>query len=186
VSPLGAVCVFCGSAHGTRAEYTASARELGAVLASRQVELVYGGGDIGLMGELADAVLDAGGRATGVIPRFMVEHEIAHQAVTELHIVSSMHERKTLMASLSDAFIALPGGWGTLEELMEIVTWAQLGLHHKPIGLLDVGGYYSRLTAFLDHATTEGFIRPDNRELLLADDAIDSLLDRLTKAVDDP
>lgn len=176
---LRSICVFCGSKHGAQVVYTTMARKVGSVLAERGIELVYGGGDIGLMGEVAGAVMEAGGRAVGVIPEFMVEHEIAHDALTDLHVVGSMHERKTVMSGLADGFVALPGGWGTLEELMEITTWAQLGLHDKPVGLLDVAGYYTHLVEFLDHAVKEGFISPDKRDLVVTDDDIDSLLGRM-------
>lgn len=183
MTELRRVCVFCGSNHGRQAAYTVAAGKIGRVLAGREISLVYGGGDVGLMGELADAALGAEGEVIGVIPEFMVDHEVAHHRITRLEVVASMHERKARMAELADGFIALPGGWGTFEELFEIVTWAQLGLHDKPIGLLDVGGFYGELLSFLDHAVSEGFIKAKHRSLLMADDDIDRLLDRMVEFV---
>jgi hypothetical protein len=171
--------VFTGSSSGGRSEYTDAARALGCALVARGSELVYGGAKVGLMGVLADAVLAAGGRAIGVIPEVLVTKEVAHEGLSELHVVGSMHERKALMADLSDAFVALPGGLGTLEELAEMLTWAQLGLHAKPCGLLDVCGYYDGLLAFLDHAVTERFVRREHRALLLAACEPEELLARL-------
>ena len=176
---LTSVCVFTGSKHGRQAAYTAAARKTGRVLAERDITLVYGGGDIGLMGECADAALDAGGRVIGVIPEFMVDHEVAHHGLTELRVVGSMHERKEAMAGLAEGFIALPGGWGTLEELFEMTTWAQLGLHEKPVALLDVNGFYDGLVGFLDHCVDEGFIKAGHRDLLLVDDDLNRLLDTM-------
>jgi hypothetical protein len=150
------------------------------VLATRGIGLVYGGGDIGLMGEIANACLAEGGEVVGVIPEFMMEEEFAHHEVTQLHVVGSMHERKAMMAALSDAFVALPGGWGTLEELAEITTWAQLGLHGKPVGVLNVAGFFDDFVSFLDHATDEGFVKPAHRALLLVEDDINALLDRMS------
>jgi uncharacterized protein (TIGR00730 family) len=144
------ICVFAGSSAGVRPEYLRAAADLGTVLAARGIELVYGGARVGMMGAVAGAVLAGGGRVTGVIPQALVEKEVAHDGLTELRVVTSMHQRKALMADLSDAFIALPGGWGTLDEMFEILTWAQLGLHRKPCGLLNVSGYFDRLLAFLD------------------------------------
>jgi len=160
------VCVFCGSSFGVRPVYAEVARTLGRLLAERGLELVYGGGNVGLMGAVADAVLDAGGRAIGVIPDAMVTHEVAHQGLTELHIVGSMHERKAMMADLSDGFVAMPGGIGTLDELFEIWSWSQLGIHAKPLGFLDVEGYYSHLQVFLDHVVAEGFMRERHRAMV--------------------
>jgi uncharacterized protein (TIGR00730 family) len=160
--------------------------ELGKHLVARGCALVYGGGRIGLMGVIADAVLAAGGRVIGVIPEHLVSHEVAHAGLTELRVVGSMHQRKQLMFELSDAFIALPGGLGTLEELLEIATWAQLGLHHKPIGVLDVLGYHSGLIAHLDHAMASGFLTPRTRGLLLHDIEPAALLDRLAGHVAPP
>ena len=155
------VLVFCGSSPGRLPAYAASASELARVLADRDLELVYGGASVGLMGVLADAVLAAGGTVIGVIPTRLVEHEIAHPGLTKLHVVETMHERKALMAELSDAVIALPGGSGTLDELFELFTWKQLGLHRKPIGLLDVEGYWQPLLGFLAHAVNERFVREE-------------------------
>ena len=173
------LCVFCGANAGTRAEYGASARELAAVLARRGLGLVYGGGNVGLMGMLADAMLHAGGEVIGVIPQHLVAREVAHRGVTRLHVVDDMHQRKAMMNELSDAFVALPGGFGTLEEFFEILTWSQLGIHRKPSGLLNVSGYYDDLLAMLDHAVTEGFLLPANRKLVIADTDADALVKRL-------
>ncbi|HYW39252.1 MAG TPA: TIGR00730 family Rossman fold protein [Terriglobales bacterium] len=170
------ICVFCGSSPGSRPEYRAVTEELGTELARRNIGLVYGGGNVGLMGVLADAVLKAGGEAVGVIPEHLMAREIGHNGLTKLHVVRSMHERKALMADLSDAFIALPGGFGTLEEFCEIVTWAQLGLHTKPYGILNVVGYYSPLLAMFDHAVQERFLKPENRALVLARESAAELL----------
>jgi uncharacterized protein (TIGR00730 family) len=165
---MRSVCVFCGSNPGRRPQYRAGATALGRDLAGRGLRVVYGGAQVGTMGALADAVLAAGGEITGVIPAHLVAAEIAHPGLSDLRVVGSMHERKALMAEMSDAFIALPGGLGTLEEFAEIVTWAQLGLHSKPTGLLNLLGYYDDLLRFLDHATAERFLRPDHRELIIA------------------
>jgi uncharacterized protein (TIGR00730 family) len=173
------LCVFCGSSAGTRPEYAAAARALGRTLAERGVGLVYGGARVGLMGELADAALAAGGRVTGVIPHALEAREIAHPGLTELRVVATMHERKAVMSELSDGFVALPGGLGTLEELFEVWTWAQLGVHAKPCALLDVCGFYAPLLTFLDAAVREGFVRPAPRAMLLVDDSPARLLDRL-------
>jgi len=164
--------VFCGSSPGRLPEYVAAATELGHELASRELEVVYGGASVGLMGALADAALAAGGTVIGVIPTRLVEHEIAHAHLTKLHVVETMHERKALMAELSEAVIALPGGSGTLDELFELFTWKQLGLHRKPLGLLDVAGYWRPLLAFLEHAVNERFLRAEYLEdLQVARDA---------------
>jgi uncharacterized protein (TIGR00730 family) len=173
------ICVFCGSSIGVNPAYVGAARALGRTLAARRIDLVYGGGNVGLMGVLADAVLEAGGRVTGVIPHALVARELAHQRLTQLHIVDSMHDRKALMARLSDAFIALPGGFGTLEEFAEAVTWTQLGLHAKPCGLLNVAGFYDGLLAFLDHALHQEFLRPTHSHIVVADADPEALLDRL-------
>ncbi|MGD0471481.1 MAG: TIGR00730 family Rossman fold protein [Terriglobales bacterium] len=170
------ICVFCGSSQGSRPEYRVAAEELGAELVRRKIGLVYGGGNVGLMGVLADAVLRAGGKAVGVIPEHLMEREVGHKGLTKLHVVRSMHERKALMADLSDAFVALPGGFGTLEEFCEVVTWAQLGLHAKPCGILNVLGYYSPLLEMFDHAVQERFLKPENRALVLARDSVVELL----------
>jgi uncharacterized protein (TIGR00730 family) len=158
----------------------AAARELAAALVARGQGLVFGGGSVGLMGVLADALLAAGGEALGVIPHGLLAREIAHRSLTEMRVVPSMHARKALMAELSDAFVALPGGFGTFEELLEMVTWAQLGIHRKPIGLLNVAGYYDALIALVDHAVREGFVPPGNRGLILVDSEPGPLLDRLS------
>lgn len=164
---LKRVCVFCGSSPGVRPEYAEAARALGRALAARRVGLVYGGGRTGLMGVVADAVLEAGGEVIGVIPEALMAREVGHAGVTELHVVGSMHQRKALMAELSDAFVALPGGFGTWEEFCEVLTWSQLGLHPKPCGLLDVAGYYAPFVALVDHAVAEGFVKPTHRTLVL-------------------
>ena len=179
---LRTLCVFCGASSGRDPRYTAVAAAVGAALAGRGIDLVYGGGRRGLMGSVADAALAAGGRVTGVIPAGLVERELAHRGLTDLRIVTTLHERKAVMAELADGFLALPGGLGTLEELAEVLSWAQLGLHAKPIGALDVGGYFRPLTAYLDHATAEGFVSREHRDLLLVDDDLDRMLDRLVVA----
>jgi uncharacterized protein (TIGR00730 family) len=175
---LRRICVFCGASDGRDPRYAKTARAVGEELAGRGIELVFGGGRRGLMGAVADGALAAGGRVIGVIPGALVDRELAHRGVTELRIVATLHERKAVMAELSDAFIALPGGLGTLEELAEVLSWAQLELHRKPIGALDVGGYFASLGTFLDHATAEGFIGRRQRALLLVDDDLDRLLAR--------
>lgn len=166
VVKIRSVCVFCGSSPGRRPDYTTAARTLGDALAETGRRLVYGGGNVGLMGVLADAALEAGGEVVGVIPRHLVDREVAHSGLTDLRVVNSMHERKQVMADLSDAFIVLPGGLGTLEEFFEIWTWGQLGLHRKPYGLLNVAGYFDPLLAFLDHTVGERFVAADHRALL--------------------
>ncbi len=171
------LCVFSGSSPGGHPDYIQAAERLGRALVSDGVGLVYGGAHVGLMGAIADAVLDAGGEAVGVIPQALVDREIAHTGLTDLRVVGSMHERKALMAELADGFVALPGGMGTLEELFEVATWTQLGLHAKPLGLLDVRGYYRQLVAFLDHAVTEGFVTPENREMLVVEQGAEALLE---------
>jgi len=174
------ICVFCGSNAGARSEYAEAARALAAVLVERKLGIVYGGGNVGLMGVLADAALGRGGEVIGVIPRKLVDKEVAHRGVTELRIVETMHERKALMNDLSDAFIALPGGFGTLDEFFEVLTWSQLGFHGKPCALLNVAGYYDRMLAMLDHAVTERLLRPVHRELVIADTDPSRLLQRLS------
>lgn len=173
------ICVFLGSSPGVRPEYAAAAQALGAELVSRGLELVYGGGDVGLMGTLADAVLAGGGHVIGVIPESLVALEVAHRGLPDLRVVASMHERKATMADLSDAFVTLPGGLGTFEECFEILTWAQLGMHRKPCGLLDVAGYWQAMRAMLQHAVEEGFVRPEHLELLAISDSAPRLLDAL-------
>ncbi len=179
MSTLKRICVFCGSSVGARPAYVEVARELGRTLAGRGLGVVFGGGKVGLMGVLADAALAAGGEAIGVIPEALVAREIAHNGLTELRVVRSMHERKTLMADLADAFIALPGGYGTFEEFFEAVTWTQLGIHRKPCGLLNVDGYYDALLALLDRAVSDGFIRGVNRSLVLDAPDVPMLLEKL-------
>jgi uncharacterized protein (TIGR00730 family) len=173
------VCVYAGSNHGTDPVYGDGARALAATLAERGIGLVYGGGNVGLMGVLADTAMAAGGEVIGVMPRALVEHEIGHRGITELRTVESMHERKALMADLSDAFVAVPGGIGTLEELIEVYTWTQLGFHRKGCGVLNVNGYYDALAAFLDHAVGEGFLAPEHRGVLTVASDPAELLDRL-------
>ncbi len=175
--PITRVCVFCGSRPGSRPEYLEHASRLGKLLAARRIDLVYGGAGVGLMGAVADAVLQAGGGVIGVIPEALAAKELAHGRVGDLRVVSSMHERKALMSSLADAFIALPGGFGTFEELFEMVTWAQLGLHHKPFGVLNVAGYYDGLLALVDHAVEEAFIPSEHRKLILSSPDPRALLD---------
>jgi uncharacterized protein (TIGR00730 family) len=172
------VCVFCGSSEGGRPAYAEAARALGAELVRRELGLVYGGGSVGLMGTIADAVLAAGGEVIGVIPGPLASRELAHTGLTELRVVASMHERKAVMAELVDGFIALPGGLGTLEETLEILTWAQLGIHRKPVGVLNVEGYYDGLLRFLTHAVREAFVRPEYFALLLFADTPAEVLDR--------
>jgi uncharacterized protein (TIGR00730 family) len=173
------VCVFCGSSPGVRPEYVEAARELGGLLAARGIGLVYGGARVGLMGAVADAVLAGGGEAIGVIPRALVSKEVAHQGLTALHVVDTMHQRKAMMADLSDGFVALPGGFGTFEEFCEVLTWSQLGFHPKPCGLLNVHRYYDPLLALFNQGVTEGFIRPQHRALVLEETAPADLLARM-------
>jgi len=170
------ICVYCGSNSGGQPIYVAAALELADVLVRHDFELVYGGADRGIMGVIADAVLERGGKVHGVIPKMLCEKELAHQNLTELHIVGSMHERKTMMAALSDGFIAMPGGYGTLEEIIEMITWGQLKFHEKPCGLLNVDGYFDHLLAYLNHATAEGFLRVENRKMMLCDDTAAGLV----------
>lgn len=172
------ICVYCGSSEGRDPAYVDAARALGRTLASRGIDLVYGGGRVGLMGAVADATLDAGGEAYGVMPRALVDREIAHEGLTELVVVDSMHERKARMADLADGFVALPGGFGTLEELTEVLTWAQLGFHRDPCGFLDVAGFYAPLVDFFDHQVAEGFVSEDHRGMVVVADEIEELLDR--------
>ncbi len=173
------ICVFCGSNTGRLPAYAEAARELGQTLAERGIGIVYGGASVGLMGVLADAALDAGGEVVGVIPRALMRREIGHQGLSELRVVESMHARKAMMAELSDAFVALPGGAGTLEEIFEMWTWGQLGDHEKPCALLNVAGYYDKLIGFMDHAAAERFMRPEHRAMLLAADGVADLLAQL-------
>ena len=173
------ICVFCGSQVGGRPRYAAAATALGTLLAQRGIGLVYGGGKVGLMGVLADAALAGGGEVIGVIPERLMNRELGHGGVTDLRVVDSMHERKAMMSDLSDAFVALPGGYGTFEEFFEVVTWMQLGIHAKPCGLLNVDGYYDMLLALLDHAAGESFIRQQHRGLVLVDTEPAMLLQQL-------
>ena len=159
MAELRSLCVYCGSSSGKHPEYAAQARAFGTEMARREITLIYGGGKVGLMGTLADAVLAGGGKAVGVIPRQLVEREVAHPGLTELHVVETMHQRKTRMYELSDAFVALPGGFGTMDEMFEMLTWAQLGLHRCPCAFLDVRGYYNGLRAMMDHMVGEGFVK---------------------------
>ena len=173
------ICVFCGSSPGARPCYAAAATSLARHLAAQGIGIVYGGGKVGLMGALADAALEAGGDIIGVIPQSLVEKELAHPGLSDLRVVGSMHQRKALMAELADAFIALPGGYGTFEEFCEVLTWSQLGFHVKPCGVLNVGGFYDPLLALFDRAVEDRFIRAEHRGLVLADTGIDALLERL-------
>jgi uncharacterized protein (TIGR00730 family) len=177
VPDLASVCVFCGSNAGADPAYVNTAQAVGRGLAQRGIRVVYGGGRVGMMGALADAARGAGGEVVGIMPRAMFDREIGHTGIDDLRVVGSMHERKALMVELADAFIALPGGIGTLEELFEVYTWAQLGIHAKPLGLLDVGGYYEPLSAFLDHAVAQRFLRPETRGMLAVAGDLDTLLD---------
>ncbi|MGB5164103.1 MAG: TIGR00730 family Rossman fold protein [Woeseiaceae bacterium] len=163
------ICVYCGSSPGIKPDYVGAAAVLAKVLVDNKIELVYGGAAVGIMGAIADGVLALGGKVHGVIPKMLFEKEIAHQGLTKLHVVKSMHDRKSMMAALSDGFIAMPGGFGTLEEIIEILTWAQLGFHEKPCGLLNVAGYFDGLLDYLDHAVEQGFLKAQNREMLLSD-----------------
>ena len=173
------ICVFCGSSVGARPAYAVAAKKLGQLMARRGIGLVFGGGCVGLMGTIADAILAHKGEAIGVIPEGLMQREIGHRGVTKLHVVSTMHERKALMADLSDAFIALPGGYGTLEEFAEIVTWSQLGIQNKPCALLNTEGYWDGLLKFLDHAVAEDFVRVENRGLIVVGATPEELLDRI-------
>jgi uncharacterized protein (TIGR00730 family) len=175
------VCVYAGSNPGRDDCYREATQALANILVRQGIGIVYGGGNVGLMGELADTVIAAGGEVVGVMPRRLVEKEIAHLGLTDLQVVESMHERKAAMAELSDAFVALPGGIGTLEEIIEVYTWSQLGLHRKACALLNVGGYYDGLTAFLDHAVSEGFLPQSHRELLVVIERPEDLVERLER-----
>jgi len=175
------ICVFCGSSPGLNQGYANAARALGRELAGRGLDLVYGGGSVGLMGVLADAVLAEGGRVFGVIPRQLATEELAHRGLTSLKIVSSMHERKACMAELADAFIALPGGYGTFEELFEAITWSQLGIHRKPVGLLNTARYFDPLVLMIERAIEEGFIVPENRHLVVVSESPRELLEKLSQ-----
>jgi uncharacterized protein (TIGR00730 family) len=178
---IRSLCIFCGSNSGNDPIYANVARDFGALLAKSNVALIYGGGHVGLMGIIADAVLAGRGNAIGVIPRMLWDREVGHRNLTELHVVETMHERKAMMASLSDAFVALPGGLGTLEEIFEVWTWAQLGIHRKPLGFLDANGFYAPLLSFLDHAVDAGFIRAQHRSMAIVDGDPASLLRRMSE-----
>lgn len=180
MSTIEHVCVYCGSSSGNDPAYLEAARKLADELVARDIELVYGGASVGTMGAIADRVLERGGRVIGVIPKFLIDKEIAHQGLTKLHVVGTMHERKMQMASLADAFIALPGGYGTLEEIIEAVTWGQLRMHDKPCGFLNVAGFFDPLLAFLAHSVEAGFLKPVNRAMLLDDTDPARLLDQFT------
>jgi uncharacterized protein (TIGR00730 family) len=173
---IKSVCVFCGSSHGFAPEYGEKAKELGRAIAARGWTLVYGGGNVGLMGVVADAVIAAGGKVIGVIPEALLARELGHHGVTELRVVNTMHERKAMMADLADAFIAMPGGIGTFEEFFEVLTWAQLGIHHKPCGLLDTRGYYQPVMDLLTNAVTEGFLRAEHQQMVLKAEGVEELL----------
>jgi uncharacterized protein (TIGR00730 family) len=178
------ICVFMGSQAGMRPEYTAAAKEIGRELAERDYGLVYGGGSVGLMTVVADTMLERGGHVTGVIPESLVGKEVAHRGLSDLRIVQSMHERKAVMAELSDGFIALPGGIGTMEEFFEVLSWAQLGIHDKPCGLLNVCGYYRYIVQFFDYGVDEGFLKPQHRTLLIAEEEPVILLDRFQSVIE--
>lgn len=175
------ICVYCGSNSGNRPVYADAARELADVLVRHNLEVVYGGADKGIMGVIANAVLKQGGKVHGVIPQNLCDKEAAHQNLTQLHVVANMHERKAVMAELSDGFIAMPGGYGTLEEIIEIITWGQLRFHNKPCGLLNIDGYFDHLIAYLDHATEQGFLRPENRRMLLCDESAAGLVQQFER-----
>ncbi len=180
------LCVYCGSSFGARDAYRDAATALGALLAARGIELVYGGGRVGLMGTVADATLAAGGRVTGVIPRALMDRELGHTGLQDLRVVADMHERKLTMAGLADAFVALPGGWGTVEELTEMLTWLQLGIHRKPIGLLNVDGYFDPFLAFADRMIEERFVREEQRALLNVATTPEAIVDRLSNPLPPP
>lgn len=177
---MNRLCVYCGSSPGIGDTYVSAAKEFGSLLVQQEIGLVYGGAKMGIMGVLADTVLEGGGNVTGVIPHALHGKEVAHTGLTELHVVDSMHERKSLMAVLSDGFVAMPGGYGTLEEIIEVITWGQLGFHDKPCGLLNINSYYDHLLAFLDHTEAEGFLRPQHRSMLLVADRPLRLLEQIS------
>ena len=175
------ICVFCGSSAGNNAKYIKSARKLGETLTQNDITLIYGGSNVGLMGEIANAMIGRNGNVIGIIPQVLVEKEVAFTHLQDLRIVDSMHERKALMAELADGFISMPGGFGTLEETIEMLTWTQLGIHEKPLGLLNVEGYFDRLCEFIDHMVSEGFLVQGFRDMVLMDDNPDGLLDKMIK-----
>ena len=176
---MNRLCVFCGSRNGSDGIFASAARDLGRELARREIELVYGGGNVGLMGVIADAVLEAGGRVTGVIPDALAVKELAHRDIQDLRVVGSMHERKALMAKLADGFVAMPGGLGTLEEFFEVLTWGQLGFHGKPVALFNVDGYFDGLLSFIEHAVSHRFIRGEHGRMVIAESSIEALLRRM-------
>lgn len=178
---MKSICVYCGSNFGDRNSYLEAAKSLGIEMAQRGITLVYGGGNVGLMGAVADSVLAAGGKVIGVIPQALFDKEVAHTGLGDLRVVSSMHERKSLMADLADAFIALPGGLGTLEEFCEVATWTQLGFHRKACGLLNIEGFFDGLLSFLNHATQEKFIRPEHRSIVLVGETPGELIQKLSQ-----
>lgn len=182
VRQIQRLCVFCGSSSGNRPIYAEAAAQLGRDLAKSKIALIFGGGRVGLMGILADSVLSAGGQAIGVMPRALVEKEIAHTSLTELHVVESMHQRKALMADLADAFLLLPGGFGSWEEFCEVLTWLQLGIHRKPCAILNVAGYYNGLLLLADHAIAEGFLRPAHQKMVIVADHPRAALSHLASA----
>ena len=179
---IRSLCLYCGSSPGANPLYAQAAHDFGGTLARRGIGLVYGGGSVGLMGVAADACLAAGGKVIGVIPQLLMDKEVGHKGLTEMHVVANMHERKAMMTELADGFIALPGGYGTMDELFEALTWLQLGYHAKPVGLLNVNGFYDHLIAFLDHARDERYLRPMHRESLSVDADLDALIDKMRAA----
>lgn len=181
MSTLKSICVFCGSKSGSNQQYQQSAIELGRLMAQRKITLVYGGGSVGLMGVIADAVLESGGQVIGVIPRQLATRELLHPGVTEMHVVEDMHTRKAKMSECSDAFIAMPGGFGTLEELFEVVSWVQLGIYSKPIGLLNTAGFYDPLLNLVEHCIETEFIKPKYRDLIISDVTPSTLVDHLAR-----
>ncbi len=178
---MQSICVFCGSSMGARSEYRQSAKELGEILLKKNIQLIYGGANVGLMKVLADTVLEGGGEVIGIMPRILVEKEVAHLNLTKMHIVESMSERKSMMVELSDAFIAMPGGFGTLDELAEVITYNQLRLTDKPIGILNIAGYFDSLMNFFDHITEEGFLRHEHRQNLIVDAHVENLIMKLNE-----
>jgi len=178
---LNKICIYCGSSSGAQTDYKSAAENLAEILIANNMTLIYGGASIGIMGKIADAVLQQGGKVIGVIPQSLVDLEVAHYGLSELRIVKSMHERKSQMADLADGFIAMPGGLGTLEELFEVMTWAQLGFHEKPCGLLNINHYYDGLIEFLNHSVNEGFVRSFHRDMLLVDKSAEILLDKMRR-----
>jgi len=178
---MKSICVFCGSSMGVKPEYRKGAEELGGILLERRIQLIYGGANVGLMKVLADTVLEGGGEVIGVMPKILIEKEVAHLGLTKMYTVCSMSERKSLMVELSDAFIAMPGGFGTLDELAEVITCNQLRLTDKPIGILNVAGYFDPLLMFFDHITVEGFLRPEHRQNLIVDEKVDALIEKMSQ-----